>query len=302
MKTDNIKIISLEILKRYNDLIIYTGENVIILNDINKIIRRNHHVAKLGCMLTVFCEEGETTIHINGNPYLLQQGNCAILTPGSTIREYTSDITYSTKVVAVSPSFLTETLSMKKETWEIIHYLYYHPIFPINRNISYKMYLYKELMMTLIQEKPNVYSQRTRSFHFAGMLCEMFAMLNILVPDNERKTIQLNRSTLITQDFICLVNADDGTHRSVTYYADKLCYSPKYLCSIIKGTTGKTPMEFIQENTIKQIKYKLKHSNMSIKEVADAFDFSNPSFFGKFFKTNTGMTPLEYRTSKEEES
>ena len=302
MKADNIKIITLDVLKQYNDLIVYTGKNVIILNDINKIIRRNHHVAKLSCMLTVFCEEGETTIHINGNPYLLQQGNCAILTPGSIIQEYTSGITCSTKVVAVSQYFLTETLSMKKETWNILHYLYNHPIFPINRNASYKMYLYKELLMALIQEKPHAYSQRTRSFHFAGMLCEMFAMLNILVPDNEQKTTQHNRSTLITQDFIGLVNADNGTHRSVTYYADKLCYSPKYLCSIIKGTTGKTPMQFIQENTIKQIKYKLKHSNMSIKEVADAFDFSNPSFFGKFFKTNTGMTPLEYRTSKEEES
>ena len=106
---------------------------------------------------------------------------------------------------------------------------------------------------------------------------------------------------MITRDFIHLVNADNGTHRSVSYYADKLCYSPKYLCAVIKEATGKTPMQFIQENTIKQIKYKLKHSDMSIKEIADAFDFPNPSFFGKFVKAQTGMTPLECRMSKENE-
>jgi AraC-like DNA-binding protein len=127
-------------------------------------------------------------------------------------------------------------------------------------------------------------------------------MINQLIPENKPNANQYNRSTLITQDFIELVNADNGTHRSVAYYADKLCYSPKYLSSVIKDTTGKTPMQFIQENTIKHIKYKLRHSNMSIKEIADSLNFPNASFFGKFVKFHTGMTPIEYRLSKEEEA
>ena len=300
MKTNNTPIITLENLKDYTDLAVYMSENVTILNDINKIIRRNHHVAKLGCMMMVFCEEGEANIHINGNSFLLQKGYCAILPPGTIIQSYTLETNLTSKIVSISQNFLTETLSLKKETWNIMNYLYHHPIFPINRNTSYKIYLYKELLWTLIQEKPHAYSQRTRSFHFAGMICEMFAMLNEQIPHEERKNIQQNRATFITQDFIELVNADNGTHRSVAYYADKLCYSPKYLSSVIKDTTGKTPMQFIQENTIKHIKYKLRHSNMSIKEIADSLNFPNASFFGKFVKLHTGMTPIEYRLSKEE--
>ena len=302
MKTDSIKIITLEDLKQYTDLVVYMSENVTILNDINKIIRRNHYAAKLGCMMMIFCEEGEANIHINGNLFLLQKGNCAILPPGTVIQSYTSETGLTSKIVSISQNFLTETLSLKKETWNIMSYLYHHPIFPINRNTSYKIYLYKELLWTLIEEKPHAYSQQTRSFHSAGMICETFAMLNEQIPHEERKNIQQNRGTFITRDFIHLVNADNGTHRSVSYYADKLCYSPKYLCAVIKETTGKKPIQIIQENAIKQIKYKLKHSDMSIKEVADAFDFPNPSFFGKFVKAHTGMTPMEYRTSKEEES
>ena len=48
MKTNSTPIITLESLKQYTDLVVYMSENVTILNDINKIIRRNHHVAKLG--------------------------------------------------------------------------------------------------------------------------------------------------------------------------------------------------------------------------------------------------------------
>lgn len=302
MKTDSIKTITLESLNQYTDLVIYTSENVTILDDIHKVIRRNHHAAKLDCMIIIFCDEGKATIHINGNPYLLQKGVCAIMPPNTIIRSEMHDTILSSKIVVVSKDFLTKTLSLNERTWNILHYLYHHPIFPINRDTSYKMYLYKELLMTLTQEKPHAYSHRTRSFHFAGMLCEMFALINEQLPDCKRKTIpQKNRSSLITRDFLLLVNADNGTHRTVTYYADKLCYSPKYLCSIIKETTGKTPLQFIQENAIKHIKYRLKHSDMSIKEIADVFDFPNPSFFGKFVKVQTGMTPLQIRTLKEEE-
>ena len=97
-----------------------------------------------------------------------------------------------------------------------------------------------------------------------------------------------------------MVNADDGSHRSVAYYADKLCYSAKYLSSTVKQVTGKSPLQIINEHAIKQIKYKLKHSEMSMKEMADYFDFTNPSFFGKFVKGHTGMSPMQYRYSEEE--
>ena len=199
MKTDSIKIITLEDLKQYTDLVVYMSENVTILNDINKIIRRNHYAAKLGCMIMIFCEEGEANFHINGNLILLQKGNCAILPPGTVIQSYTSETGLTSKIVSISQKFLTETLSLKKETWNIMSYLYHHPIFPINRNTSYKIYLYKELLWTLIQEKPHAYSQQTRSFHFAGMICEMFAMLNEQIPHEERKNIQQNRATFITR-------------------------------------------------------------------------------------------------------
>jgi AraC-like DNA-binding protein len=163
------------------------------------------------------------------------------------------------------------------------------------------MYLYKELLINLIQEEPHIYSKQTRRFHFAGMFCEMMALLNKSIPTTNRHDRNSNRSTLIARDFMELVNADDGSHRSVSYYADRLYYSPKYLSSTIKQVTGKSPLQIINEHAIQEIKFKLKHSTLSMKEMADFFDFPNPSFFGKFVKAHTGMAPLQYRLSEKKE-
>ena len=102
----------------------------------------------------------------------------------------------------------------------------------------------------------------------------------------------------IFRKFLEKVSEDDGTHRSVSYYADILCYSPKHLSTVVKKISGRTPLSIINEHAMECIKYELKHSGKSIKEIADQFDFPNQSFFGKFVKNHIGMSPLQYRISE----
>ena len=163
------------------------------------------------------------------------------------------------------------------------------------------MYLYKELLLNLLQEEPHIYSKQTRRFHFAGMLCEMMAALNKIIPTHEQLEVNQERNTIATRKFIELVNADDGSHRTVSYYANQLCYTSKHLSDVIKRTTGKPPLQIINEHAIQEIKLKLKHSNLNIVEIANFFNFPNPSFFCKFVKTHIGMSPRQYRLSQEKE-
>jgi AraC-like DNA-binding protein len=300
MKIENIKTITLEDLKAYTHLTIYMDENIGILNGINPILQRHQNIAKLGCLLIAFCEEGEVLCNINGHQYLLQQDYCAILPPGTIVRPNLSTTSHTIKVAAIGQRFLTDTLSLKKETWNVLHFLSSNPIFPINRASSYKMFLYKELLLALIREESHVYSKQTRRYHFASMVCEMFSLLNKMIPEYQRRNINRSRATYIVRNFIELVNADNGSHRSLNYYADLMCYTNKHLRIIVKKVTGKSPSQFIKENTIKQIKYKLRQSNLSIKELADYFGFPTASFFGKFVKEHIGMSPMQYRMSEVE--
>lgn len=83
--------------------------------------------------------------------------------------------------------------------------------------------------------------------------------------------------------------------RSVRFYASELCISPKYLSAVVKQASGKTPVAWITEKVIDEIKHRLCHSQATIKEIAFEFNFCNISFFGKYFKSRIGMSPLHYR-------
>ena len=302
MKTEKLPLIGLDRFKEHPEHVTYMDENIAVIDSLTEVLELNENAVKLDCFMMVFCQEGNINVHINGKSYLLQKDYCAILPPGTVLRRVLSNQTYNIKIAAASQNFLNNILRANvKETWEIIHYLYNHPIHPVKPSGSYKMYLYKELLINLIQEEPHIYSKQTRRFHFAGMFCEMMALLNKSIPTTNRHETNSNRSTLIARDFMELVNADDGSHRSVSYYADRLYYSPKYLSSTIKQVTGKSPLQIINEHAIQEIKFKLKHSTLSMKEMADFFDFPNPSFFGKFVKAHTGMAPLQYRLSEKKE-
>lgn len=301
MNTKDLPHIGLERFKKHPEYTSYIDDDIAVIDSLSSIMNADEELAKIDCFMIVFCQEGDITLNINGNQHSLKKDFCAILPPGTVVRKVACNQPYVVKIAVASLSFLTETLSSSKETWNIIHYLFFNPIHPIQKASSYKLYLYKELLITLIQEQPHAYSKQTRRFHFAGMLCELMVLLNQMIPkDYEPQALDKNRAVIITRDFIELVNSDTGMHRTVSYYADRLYYSPKYLSATVKQITGKSPLQIINAHAIKQIKFKIKYSEMSMKELADYFEFTNPSFFGKFVKMHIGMSPMQYRMSSEE--
>lgn len=73
--------------------------------------------------------------------------------------------------------------------------------------------------------------------------------------------------------------------------------TPAHLSNTVKNMTGKTVMDFISEVVIVDAKAQLKSTNLPIREIAYSLNFPNVSFFGKYFKRLTGMTPQQYRNS-----
>ncbi|MDE6042278.1 MAG: helix-turn-helix domain-containing protein [Muribaculaceae bacterium] len=98
-------------------------------------------------------------------------------------------------------------------------------------------------------------------------------------------------------DFVKLVRAHYATERSVAFYAEKLCISPKYLSLIVKQATGRSAARWIDEFVLMEAKNLLRYSGKNIQQVAYALNFSNQSSFGKYFKHLTGMSPTEYQKS-----
>lgn len=106
---------------------------------------------------------------------------------------------------------------------------------------------------------------------------------------------RLSRQEETFRRFIALVNEHSKQERSVNFYADKLCLTPHYLSTLIREASGQTVMQWINQSVILEAKVLLKHSDLLTYQIADELHFPNPSFFSKFFKRMTGMTPQEYQ-------
>lgn len=88
--------------------------------------------------------------------------------------------------------------------------------------------------------------------------------------------------------------------RGVAFYADKLCLSPKYLSALSKSVCGYTVQKLVFRAIIRKSIFWLKNTNKSVQEISDDLNFPNASFFGTFFKKQTGLAPSYYRISAEE--
>ena len=107
-----------------------------------------------------------------------------------------------------------------------------------------------------------------------------------------------NRNAVYFNTFIEELSKNYTRDRSVGFYAERLHLTPKYLTTLLRTTTGRTASDWIDEYVILEAKNLLKFSAMSIQEIAYFLHFPNQSFFGKYFKQHTGMTPSAYRASK----
>ena len=110
-------------------------------------------------------------------------------------------------------------------------------------------------------------------------------------PEEEKKSKQ----EVLLEDFLDFVQKHYKEERSVEFYADKLCLTPKYLSTVIRQTSGKTAGEWIDEYVVLEAKALLKSTKMTIQQISEELNFPSQSFFGKYFKRLSGVSPKEYK-------
>lgn len=104
-----------------------------------------------------------------------------------------------------------------------------------------------------------------------------------------------NRQAVYVQEFMRQLQMHHHRHRSISFYAERLCISPKYLSHLVKKATGNSASEWIAHLVVEEAKNMLRYSHKNIQQVAYALNFSTQSSFGKYFKHVTGMSPTEYQ-------
>ncbi len=123
-----------------------------------------------------------------------------------------------------------------------------------------------------------------------GEICQLMAPL---VEAQDAR--QSSRKKLIFDRFIEELRQHYATQRSVQFYADRLCLTPKYLSQMIHAVSGRHAGDWIRDYVILEAKALLKSGLYTVQQVSDMLHFANQSFFGVYFKKAVGCSPTTYK-------
>ena len=107
--------------------------------------------------------------------------------------------------------------------------------------------------------------------------------------------LHTRRTETLANSFIKLVLENCQTERLMSFYADSLGVSSKYLAGVVASVTGKSSSKWIEEFAISCARAFLKETRLSINQISDKMSFKSSSDFCKYFRKGTGMSPNEYR-------
>lgn len=281
------------------DDIVSIGDDFILARQTNNIdLGLLRFPSRIDGFVAAYCRKGHFKCAINLKEYEIHDGMLAVNIPNNIIQiepvDPNEELVEMT-IVAVSPQYMTmHSADLSKIFVDAIHILK-SPIMemaPEEVELSFQYFqLIDNVMNTDSEYRDDSISYLLTSVFYliGGMLMKRL----LAVEEDEKQTS--TRHKQVFESFIELVEKYHNKERSVSFYADKLCISAKYLSQIIKNLSGFSAPDVINKYVILEAQHLLRHSDMSIKEIADQLNFPNQSFFYKYFKSHTGCTPNSYR-------
>lgn len=239
--------------------------------------------------------EGETSVSFNLHEFKLKKDSIFIFTPKNVL-QVNSQQYFKADVIAISPDFMRRININIKNMMPLFLKFVENPALTLTPEESRSM----RGMIAQIERET-----RGPETHFSfdivsGLIAATIykvgdIMYHYLAEHPEEQNNSHNRAEEYFKQFTHLLGEHFREERSVGFYARQLCITPKYLTTLIKRISGQSVSEWIDNYVILEAKTLLKYSTMSIQEIAYYLNFPNQSFFGSYFKRNTGMSPSQYK-------
>lgn len=234
-------------------------------------------------------EKGRGTHVIDFQPYQVKAGSMFFISPGQ-VHFWQLDEPFEGSVILFNENFL---FSQSQEQSLINELDFFHnavgsPYLLLNSNQD-------KSLKEVIRKIENEY--KMKSYRYQSMLQSCLRMLIIEIQriinantDNRNK-----EQPAIINNFKKMVSENFIKQKAVPYYAKKLTISESHLFNIVKKQTGITPGQIIHNEVIIEAKRQLAHTDFSISEICYKLDFEDPSYFSRFFRRETGMSPKVFR-------
>lgn len=275
-----------------NEKIVYKDDRMIIIDNSNVTDTLNTSPIKSEWFVALLCIEGESTIYINNEMYSIHKNDILLCHPQTIFERKITNLDFKYCGFCLSPEYVKQISLISSNSWNAILFIENNPIIALDENESSLFLQYYNLIRSKFE---------TESQHHLKQLIDMLLQAFIYeFHDSMEKRIkidppQYNSADNLFISFLDILVNSYPKQRSVSYYAEKLFVTPKYLSAICKEISGETASDLITRYVKKDIENLLKQPNKTIKEIANELDFANLSFFGKYVKRIFGVSPKEYR-------
>ena len=282
------------------DDIVSIGDDFILARQTNNVdLELLKFPSRIDGFVAAYCRKGHFKCTINLTEYEIHDGMLAVNTPNNIIKlepaEPSGELVEMT-ILAVSPKYMnTLSSDLDKIFVDAINMLQSPIMEMAPEEVDLSMQYFK-----LIDNVINTDSEY-RNDSISYLLTSIFYLIGGMLmkrlhaaEENDEKPMS-SRNKRTFEMFVELVEKYHNKERSISFYADKLCISSKYLSQIIKSVSGFSAPDVINKYVILEAQHLLRHTDLSVKEIADQLNFPNQSFFYKYFKSHTGCTPNSYR-------
>lgn len=249
--------------------------------------------SKVPGYMFLLCFQGTCSITVHLTQYTMKKGTLLILLPDLyfQILEQSDDCKF------IFTGFATELVrssSLFSKSIEYTPFIFEKPVLQLDKKAFDLMYSYLRIIIKAKNTSNNIVTQEQAALTFTQLILG----LGNLIKNGKSVNQQYNRNQEIVKELVRTVVMNYHTERNVSFYADKMHLSPQHLSTTIKKITGKTLTDIISSFIINDAKAKLKSTEMTIQEIAYSLNFPDISFFGKYFKRYTGMSPKQYRNTE----
>ena len=239
----------------------------------------------------LICRKGKARLNVNYKDWELYEGAVITLFPNDVV-ELRVEETFQVEMLKYNPSLLREaSLQLEQTVYSSLREDRCRQDTPVVTNIINGMFAL--LKVYFDQSECTCISQlvlcQLKAF-FIGF--HEYLQRNPQYRPDEVKSYRVRE---LFNRFMMLLEKDYKISRDVNYYAEQMNISSKYLTNIVNQVTGHTPKTIIDQYVILQLKMHLKRTTQSIKEMAWEFHFADVSFFCRYFKKHTGLTPQQIR-------
>lgn len=238
-----------------------------------------------------FCRKGRADIAINLKEYEITPGTLVVLIPGSIVRINEVSDDFSTDYFDFSTDLFCEA-SIRLDPG-FFGFLKEEPCATLSGERA-------RTVEGLIYATATIYADSENLFRYQIAKNHLHSFLLDLYDKTHRKFSRLqidsgNRQEEVFKKFMYLVHEYCISEREVTFYANKLCISTRYLTNICRNLTGEPAKKIIDKFTALEIKVLLQSTELTMQEIADRLSFPDQSYLGRFFKRHEGISPREYQ-------